>query len=68
MIKNLLRRYGYVRLNEEDLEVLSDYYGKLILYTHPFNRDAYLHAKYLGIDCLKAVTKACEQSKNKLKI
>jgi hypothetical protein len=57
MLKQFIRRYGYVQLNKEDLEVLSDHYGRTIL-NKPFDREAFNHAVYLGIDCLKAVMKA----------
>lgn len=53
MLKNLLRRFGYYKLNAEDKLVLLNYYARFVV--KGTTKKRLLHINYLGIDHLTAL-------------
>lgn len=53
MIKNLLRRFGYYKLNNEDIAALIAHYDPTVIKMR--TKEQVLHMDYLDIDYLTAL-------------
>lgn len=61
MLKNLLRRFGYYKLNIEDKLALAKHYNLRFEGVWVFTENE--HSKYLQIDPFTCIALACPKSK-----
>lgn len=55
MIKNLLRRFGYYKLSDEDRFAIGKHFGKYILEQKGKNIEFRKHVEYFGMSELEAI-------------